>query len=134
MNIDGQCHCGAIAFEAEIDPDEVGICHCTDCQHLTGSVYRVTVSAAKRNFRLTAGAPKTYVKTADNGRTRFQMFCGDCGSPIYTTGTDADAEEIGIRWGNIRQRRDLVPKGQIWCTSAANWFGERDVLPGRERD
>jgi hypothetical protein len=134
MHIDGNCHCGAIAYEAEIDPDEVGICHCTDCQHLTGSVYRVTVSVPKENFRITAGEPKTYIKTGDNGRTRFQMFCGNCGSPIYTTGTDEDAEEIGIRWGNIRQRRDLAPRHQIWCSSAMNWFGERDALPGQERD
>ncbi|MBP1857944.1 GFA family protein [Rhizobium herbae] len=134
MKIDGQCHCGRVTYEAEIEPDDVSICHCTDCQHLTGSVYRVTVAAPKDDFRITGGEPKTYVKTGDNGRTRFQMFCGDCGSPIYTTGTDEDAGEIGIRWGNIRQRAVLAPKSQIWCSSAANWFGERDALPGRDRD
>jgi hypothetical protein len=134
MHIDGNCHCGAVRFEAKIDPDEVGICHCTDCQHLTGSVYRVTVTVPKENFRITSGEPKIYVKTGDNGRTRFQMFCGNCGSPIYTTGTDEDAEEIGIRWGNIRQRGELAPRHQIWSSSAANWFGERDALPGRERN
>ncbi len=37
MQIDGQCHCGHVAYEAEIDPEQVGICHCTDCQALTGS-------------------------------------------------------------------------------------------------
>ncbi|WP_438750692.1 GFA family protein [Pararhizobium sp. O133] len=134
MHIDGHCHCGAIRFEAEIDPEQVGICHCTDCQHLTGSVYRVTVAVPKADFRITAGEPKTYVKTGDNGRTRFQMFCGTCGSPIYTTGTDEDADVIGIRWGNIRQRAALVPKHQIWCSSAMDWFGERKALPGLERD
>ncbi|WP_455273253.1 GFA family protein [Rhizobium herbae] len=132
MHIDGHCHCGAIAFEADIDPDEVGICHCTDCQHLTGSAYRVTVSVPRADFRIITGEPKTYIKTGDNGRTRFQMFCGNCGSPIYTTGADEDAEEIGIRWGNISQRRGLAHR-QIWCSSAANWFGERDALPGREQ-
>ena len=134
MHIDGHCHCGAIRYEAEIDPDKIGICHCTDCQHLTGSPYRVTVSVPAADFRIAAGEPKTYIKTGDNGSTRFQMFCGNCGSPIYTTGTGADAEEIGIRWGNITQRRDLAPKHQIWCSSAANWFSERDALPGQERE
>jgi len=133
MQIDGQCHCGAVAYEAVIDSDDVGICHCTACQHLTGSAYRVTTFARREDFRITAGAPKTYVKTGANGRIRYQMFCGECGSPLYTTGTDEDAEEIGIRWGNIRQRKALTPKSQIWCSSAANWFGERDALPGRER-
>ncbi len=134
MKIDGQCHCGAISYEAVIDPDDIGICHCVDCQQLTGSAYRVTAFARREDFRVTAGMPKTYVKTGANGRIRYQMFCGDCGSPIYTTGTDEDAEEIGIRWGNIRQRKALAPNHQIWCESAANWFGEVAMLPGRERD
>ena len=29
MRVDGGCHCGSITFEAGIDPDAVGICHCT---------------------------------------------------------------------------------------------------------
>ncbi len=32
MRIDGQCHCGHVSYEAEIDPDRVSICHCTNCQ------------------------------------------------------------------------------------------------------
>lgn len=40
MKIDGRCHCGYITFEAEADPDKAGICHCTDCQSLSGSAFR----------------------------------------------------------------------------------------------
>jgi len=39
MKIDGGCHCGYITYTAEIDPDKVGICHCTDCQTLSGSAF-----------------------------------------------------------------------------------------------
>lgn len=134
MRIDGGCHCGAIAYEADVDPDDVGICHCTDCQQLTGSPYRVTISVPRENLNITAGAPRTYIKYGDNGRTRLQMFCGDCGAPLFTTGTEEESATIGIRWGGIRQRRDLRPTHQIWCSSALNWFGERDALPGSERD
>jgi len=51
MHIEGGCHCGQLKYEAEINPDDVRICHCTDCQTLTGSVYRVTV-AARRTLHL----------------------------------------------------------------------------------
>jgi len=27
MKIDGGCHCGYITYEAEADPEKVGICH-----------------------------------------------------------------------------------------------------------
>lgn len=120
MKIDGGCHCGHVAFEAEIDSERVSICHCTDCQTLTGSPYRVTVEASRESIRQTAHPPKTYVKVGENGRKRFQLFCPECGSPLFTTGEGEDAEEWGIRWGSVRQRRDLTPRRQAWCRSAAH--------------
>jgi hypothetical protein len=134
MKIEGQCHCGHVSYEAEIDPDQVGICHCTDCQTLTGSAYRVTVLAARDQVRMTGEMPKLYTKTGENGRRRLQYFCPDCGSPIYTTGEGAEAEEWGLRWGSIRERRLLTPKRQVWCRSAAPWAGDLSTLPGREAD
>lgn len=37
MKVDGGCHCGRIAYEAEIDPAGVLVCHCTDCQTLSAA-------------------------------------------------------------------------------------------------
>jgi hypothetical protein len=82
MNIDGQCHCGSVTYQADIDPERVSICHCTDCQMLTGSPYRVTVICSGEQISMRGKAAKIYAKTGDNGRTRFQHFCGDCGSPL----------------------------------------------------
>jgi len=45
MRIDGSCHCGAVSFSAEIDPDRVMVCHCTDCQVLLGAPFRAVVAA-----------------------------------------------------------------------------------------
>ena len=42
MKIDGRCHCARISYVAEVNPDYVIICHCTDCQTISGSPYRVT--------------------------------------------------------------------------------------------
>lgn len=134
MRIDGRCHCGHVAYEAEIDPEQVGICHCTDCQALTGSPFRVTVLARREDIRLTGHEPKIYVKTGDNGRRRFQHFCPECGSPVFTSGEGDDAEEWGIRWGGIRQRERLVPKRQIWCRSAVPWIHHLEDLPGSPAD
>jgi hypothetical protein len=86
MEIDGQCHCGQVTYRADIDPEKVSICHCTDCQSLTGSPYRVTVICSVDQVRMAGKAPKVYAKAGDNGRTRFQHFCGECGSPLFTSG------------------------------------------------
>jgi hypothetical protein len=129
MRIDGQCHCGRVTYEAEIDPGNVSICHCTDCQSLTGSPYRVTVICSEQQMRLTGEAPKIYAKTGDNGRARLQHFCGECGSPLFTSG-EGGPDDFGIRWGGIRQRAQLEPVRQIWCRSAVPWINHLGELPG----
>ena len=134
MRIDGNCFCGSISYEADIDPVQISICHCTDCQQFTGSTYRVTVLAPAQAIRLTQGAPKTFVKTADNGNHSVQHFCGDCGSPIFYSSADDPAGEWGIRWGSIRQRAELEPRRQIWLGSAAAWIHDLAQLPARIAD
>lgn len=130
MKIDGQCRCGQVSYEAEIDPDRVSICHCTDCQILTGSAFRVTVITGQDTIRHTGKEPKVYAKTGDSGATRLQLFCSVCGTPVFTTGAGDDVGEWGIRWGTIRQRAQLRPRRRIWCRSAPDWIGTIDVLPG----
>lgn len=98
MQIDGQCHCGFISYRATIDPQRVSICHCTDCQTMTGSPYRVTVLTPVDTIEMTGGAPKVYVKRGDNGLNRLQHFCGDCGSPMFASG-DGRGQRVGDSLG-----------------------------------
>ena len=129
MHVDGQCHCGAIAYEAEVDPARSAICNCTDCQTFSGSPWRASVRAKAEDFRMLRGAPKTYVKTADNGNRRLQAFCGDCGSAIYAT-TPENQSIFNLRLGALKQRADLPPKRQIWTDSALPWAHDISNVPG----
>jgi hypothetical protein len=124
MRIDGGCHCGAITYEAEVDPEKASICHCTDCQKLTGTAFRVTVPASEDNYRITKGTPKIYVKTGESGAKRAQGFCGECGSPLYATSVGDGPKVYGIRVGTANQREQLVPRKQIWHRSALHWLPE----------
>ncbi|HEX4302486.1 MAG TPA: GFA family protein [Rhizomicrobium sp.] len=129
MKIDGTCHCGTIAYEAEIDPAMVGICHCTDCQTLSGSPYRVTLPTPTQNFRPLRGELRTYIKTADSGTKRAQTFCANCGTPIYAAAPE-NPPTVSLRWGAIRQRAQLPPQRAIWCGSAAPFARDLTNLPG----
>jgi hypothetical protein len=74
MKIDGRCHCGEITFEAEVDANALNICHCTDCQTLSGSAFRINIPAPAEHFVLLSGTPKTYVKTAESCNKRLHAF------------------------------------------------------------
>jgi hypothetical protein len=115
-----------LSYEAEIDPALVEICHCEDCQVLSGSAFRVVVPVPESAFKLKSGEPKTYIKTAESGAKRIQAFCPHCGSQIYSTSATPGNRTIGIRVGTIRQRRSLLPSAQYWCRSALPWI---DALP-----
>jgi hypothetical protein len=121
MQIDGSCHCGSITYEADIDPADVYICHCTDCQSISGSPFRWGVSVAEKDFRLLSGQPKTYIKRTASGAKNHQLFCGECASPIYATTIGVGPKVFNVRLGTARQRDELSPKTQYWCGSAQDW-------------
>lgn len=122
MKIDGGCHCGSIRYEAEVDPAKVVICHCTDCQTLSGSAFRTVVPTDEGTFRLLSGAPKVYVKTGESGNKREQTFCPECGTPIYSAPAGVGAKVVGLRVGTIRQRDQLIPSDQYWSRSSQAWL------------
>jgi len=128
MKIDGRCHCGAIVYSAEVDPERASICHCTDCQSLSGSPFRASVPARIEDFHLSKGSPKIYVKIADSGARRAQAFCGECGAPIHAS----DAENptvLFLRLGAVKQRAEIPPRRRIWCSSALPWSLDIRDLP-----
>jgi hypothetical protein len=133
MFVHGSCHCGSVRYEATVDARRTAICHCTDCQRLTGSAYRVSVPADEGSFKLVAGEPRVYVKIGDNGARRAQAFCANCGSPLYTY--NADAPRIfGLRVGCIAEREMLIPRKQKWCRSALRWTQRLDGMETAEME
>ena len=132
MKIDGHCHCGEITFEAEVDPDALNICHCTDCQTLSGTAFRVNIPAPTEHFVLLSGTPKTYIKTAESGNKRLHAFCGNCGTPIYACAVD-NPQSYGLRIGAITQRAAFSPKRQGWRRSALHWVDALAAVPATEK-
>jgi len=133
MHIDGGCHCGKITFEAEADPEKATICHCTDCQRMSGAPFNAVIRVLENDFKLKSGTLKMYVKTAESGNKRAQMFCPDCGSRIYATAMEAPPgggpRTFGVRLGSVNQRAQLKPRRQIWHRSAMPWVDEMADIP-----
>ncbi|RYF39359.1 MAG: GFA family protein, partial [Comamonadaceae bacterium] len=103
MKVDGQCHCGAIAFEAQVEPGTLRICHCNDCQTQSGSAFRANISAPAAGFRLLRGTPRTYIKTAASGSRRSLAFCETCGTPLYACAAE-NPDAYSLRSGTLTQR------------------------------
>lgn len=129
ININGGCHCGEIKFEATVNEEKVILCHCSDCQTLSGTAFRSVVMSKPDGLVFTKGTPKEYVKIAESGNQRAQGFCQNCGSAIYATSVDTINRVYGIRVGCVEQRNELIPSCQIWCRSSVPWIKEIADLP-----
>ena len=129
MKVTGGCYCGEIKYEAQINPDHVIICHCTDCQSLSGSAFRSVVFSEHDAFTFITGKPSVFVKIGDSGNKREQTFCSICGSPIYSTSVGDGPKQYGIRLGTVNQRNQLVPQKQKWSRSSQDWTQELCLLP-----
>jgi hypothetical protein len=133
MKIDGGCHCGELAYEAEIDPQLVRVCHCIDCQVLSGASFRTSVQVTTNQFKLLRGTPKTYVKIGGSGNPRTMVFCGSCGTQLYGSGDGEAAKTLSLRVGTCSQRAQLRPVLQHWRRSAVQWVNDLGIVESHEK-
>ncbi len=124
MKITGACHCGEIEYEGEIEPEKVGICHCTDCQSFSASAYQAIAMIAADTFQITKGSPRVYVKTAESGNRRRLTFCGTCSTSIYSSEDSDTPAFYNVRVGTMHQRHEIEPKFECWWQSALPWVSD----------
>jgi hypothetical protein len=122
VRIDGRCHCGYVTFEAEANPETTTICHCTDCQTMSGAPLRAVIITDPGTFVLMSGKPTEYRKIADSGNVRLQGFCPQCGTALYATSAGDEPKAYNVRLGSVRQRDQLLPRRQIFVRSQQAWL------------
>jgi hypothetical protein len=122
MRVKGQCLCGAIIYEADVQPGTATICHCADCQRQSGSVFRLNIAAPADSFLLVKGTPKKYLKVSDRGNKRIHAFCETCGGPVYSSAVE-NIQSYSLRVGSLDQRYELAePARQIWTRRKFAWL------------
>ncbi|MDX8355623.1 GFA family protein [Cognatiyoonia sp. IB215182] len=85
----GSCHCGAIAFETDIDLSEgTNRCNCTFCR----KTRNWTAAATPDAFRITRGHKWLRRYDASGQSINAHCFCGKCGVRLFSEG---DIPELG---------------------------------------
>lgn len=125
MHTTGSCFCGAIEWEAEIDLNMVGLCHCRDCQIFSGSAFRLSGGNAPE-MKFTRGTPKFFDKKTDSGRVRRMAFCDTCGTHLASMPPVGEEEGnyISIRLATSKDFAKLKPVAELFCDSRLAWVPE----------
>ena len=80
--ITGGCHCRAIRFECTAEPIISFLCHCLDCQRVTGGSAFPGIMVLSTGMRFTTGQPKYNQFPSVAGESKHYGFCPDCGNPV----------------------------------------------------
>ena len=124
----GSCMCGNIKFKSHIEPDKSTICHCTDCQKMSGSAFTTAIHTNNIEVTCIKSNPSYHTRRADSGNVRRLAFCPECGTNLW--GENAgEPKQYGLRLGALDEEfRPLIkPVRQIWCNSAIPWAISADT-------
>ena len=117
----GGCQCGGIRYEVTGVPQQLVVCHCTDCQRQLGSAFGMTLVVNEEDFRLTQGELKTYASKSDAGRAKLGAFCPGCGTRIYHK-PEWRKGTVSVKPGTLDDTRTLKPNSHVWTASKQPWI------------
>jgi hypothetical protein len=121
---EGGCHCGAVRFEVEGEPREIGYCHCSICRRLSGGPAQVYAEFPASKLRYTKGAPQVYRSSA----TAQRRFCPTCGSHLEFRNVE-EADWVSLELTALDRPADLAPQRHIFHADRLAWFEVDDDLP-----
>ena len=99
MSLSGHCHCGAVSYEVNGEPQRMAQCHCNACRRTTGTGHLVQAFFNRSDVNI-SGETSTHQSTSDTGNTRTRHFCPTCGSRLFSENSKAP-DSIGIAVGSF---------------------------------
>jgi hypothetical protein len=123
----GGCHCRALRYSLTARPLGAYVCHCTDCQSLSGAAFAIGIVVPAPAFTL-AGSPRLVRRVLGSGTISYRAICPDCG--VWVCGgskLDALAPDVKrvVRGGTFDDTSWIRPGAHFWTRSAQPWV----ILP-----
>ena len=124
----GGCHCGAVRFEVDVDPeqDEILDCNCSICA-MKGFLHLIV---PPERFRIVEGNDLlTTFESSEHGR---RQFCKTCGTQLFCWHEKSDGSApdfIDITLASISDPIDRQPEMHFYFDSGADWITVNDELP-----
>jgi hypothetical protein len=130
---EGGCGCGAVRYRCEGEPIFVNNCHCTQCQHQTGSTSVVNAFFESERVRLVCGELTCHVVKAGSGGPHEIMRCATCGVALWSHYPRLGRLGLGLRVGTLDDPTDLQPDAVIFVSEAMPWVTLPAGIPAFER-
>ena len=118
LPLTGGCGCGAVRFEIDALLVVAGYCHCTRCQHRTGTAVQASARVAPDSVRVLSGQEQ--LRAWSPPGVLEKVFCGACGSALFAREPDTGEIKV-VRLAAIDGDPGIRPSTRQFVAYAAVW-------------
>ncbi|XPF93518.1 GFA family protein [Colwellia sp. RE-S-Sl-9] len=117
--VTGSCLCESIVFECENSFTQFHLCHCVQCQKVTGSAHASNLFIAPNKIKWLKG--ENLIKRYDvPNRSISSAFCTECGSGVpYLSGS---GKALVVPAGCLDGTPNIEAQDNIFCDEKAQWY------------
>lgn len=129
MKLEGGCHCGAVRYAVDGEPEHVSLCHCSDCRKSAGAPTVAWAAFKEAEFGVTKGEATTFNSSGNAMRS----FCAKCGTGLYYRNSEFLPGIVDIQLATLDDPDALSPSAQIQTAERIGWMATAHDLPAFER-
>ncbi len=129
MGRSGGCHCGAVRYDVEGEPQHVALCHCSDCRRSAGAPMVSWAAFAEDELKLTQGEPVNF----NSSGSAMRSFCGTCGTGLFYRNAEFLPGIVDIQSVTLDDAQALPPGAHIQVAERLHWMDSLDALTQFER-
>ena len=129
MGRSGGCHCGAIRYDVDGEPQHVALCHCSDCRRSAGAPMVSWAAFTEDALTVTQGQTITF----NSSGAAMRSFCGTCGTGLFYRNADMLPGIVDIQLVTLDDPEALPPDAHIQVAERLHWMDDLDSLTRFER-
>ena len=130
---EGGCGCGALRYSAEGEPIFVNNCHCTQCQHQTGSTSVVNAFYESERIKVLSGGFSEHEVKAGSGGPHIIARCSECGTAVLSHYPRLGRLGAGLRVGTLDDPSWVRPDAVIFVSEKMPWVPLPSNIPVFEK-
>ena len=117
LPLTGRCLCGGVRYEIDEPLVSASYCHCTRCQHRTGTAAAASGRVAPGSLRIIAGADLVREYAPEDGFLK--CFCSACGGALWSR--NPEGEIASVRLGTFDSDPGIRPSYRTFTAYAVSW-------------
>ncbi len=118
LPLTGGCGCGEVRFEVSAPLVGAAYCHCTRCQHRSGTAAQASAKVEPGSVRVVQGEERLRTWLLEDGMGK--VFCDTCGSALFATAREDGAIAI-VRMAAFDGDPGVRPRARQFVADAAVW-------------